>query len=231
MAGVDGSVNWAATQLAGDSATWHVAAIADLNGDGKPDLIWQNTAGTVVVWYMGGADGSTYQSAKQLAGDSSAWKLIAAADLAGNGKADLIWQNTTGTVVAWYMGGTDGSTFLSAKQLAGDSATWHIAAVADLNGDGKQDLIWQNSTGTVVVWYMGGADGSVYQSAKQLAGDSTAWKLVAAADMDANGYADLLWQNTSGTVVAWYMGGPDGSVFLSGKQIAGDSATWKLVGF
>lgn len=37
---------------------WTVAATADVNGDGHPDLLWQNTrTGQVLFWLMGGADG------------------------------------------------------------------------------------------------------------------------------------------------------------------------------
>jgi len=104
-----------------------VAAVADLDGNGKPDLIWQHTDGTVAVWYMGGADGSAYLSSKALAGASSVWRVAAVADLDGNGKPDLIWQHTDGTVAVWYMGGADGSAYLSSKALAGASSVWRVA--------------------------------------------------------------------------------------------------------
>jgi hypothetical protein len=47
-----------------------------LDGNGKPDLIWQHTDGTVAVWYMGGVDGSVYQSGKALAGPSAVWRVV-----------------------------------------------------------------------------------------------------------------------------------------------------------
>jgi hypothetical protein len=152
--------------------------VGDVDGNGKPDLLWQNSAGSVVVWFMGGTDGSVFLSGNLLAGDSATWRLVAAADMDGNGKADLIWQSTAGSVIVWYMGRFDGSVLSSGKLLAGDSATWRVAAIGDLDGNGKPDLIWQSDTGSVVVWYMGGVDGSTYQSGKMLAGDSASWKVV-----------------------------------------------------
>ena len=38
-----------------DVSGWTLVGTADFNGDGKPDLVWQNDARQVVVWYMGGA--------------------------------------------------------------------------------------------------------------------------------------------------------------------------------
>jgi len=41
--------------LAAVDPTWTVVGIADFNADGKPDVLWRNTAtGLVAVWYMNG---------------------------------------------------------------------------------------------------------------------------------------------------------------------------------
>jgi hypothetical protein len=47
------------------------------------------------------------------------WRLVGAADLDGNGKRDLIWQNdSTQQVLAAFMGGSQGATVLSSKWIA-----------------------------------------------------------------------------------------------------------------
>jgi hypothetical protein len=33
---------------------------------------------------------------------------------------------------------------------------WHLIATADINGDGKSDLLWQNGDGQAGVWLMNG---------------------------------------------------------------------------
>ena len=38
---------------------------------------------------------------------------------------------------------------------AGDSV-WQVRAAADMNGDGRSDLVWQSPTGRVVVWFLNG---------------------------------------------------------------------------
>jgi hypothetical protein len=34
---------------------WSVSRIADFNGDGKADLLWRDTSGTLAVWFLNGA--------------------------------------------------------------------------------------------------------------------------------------------------------------------------------
>jgi len=229
MGGADGSTYQSAKLLASASSGWRMAAVADLNGDGIPDLVWQSSDGSVVAWYMGGADGSTYQSAKLLAGPSSGWRIVAVADLNRDGIPDLIWQSSDGSVVVWYMGGANGSSYQSAALLAGPSSGWRMAAVVDLNGDSRPDLIWQSSDGSVVVWYMGGANGSTYQSAALLAGPSSGWRIAAVADLNADSGPELIWQSSDGSVVVWYMGGANGSTYQSAKLLSGPSSGWLVV--
>jgi len=214
---------------ASDATTIVPAVIGDFDGNGKPDLVWQYTDGSVVVWYLGGADGSSYQSAALLSGPSSGWRIAAVADLNGDGIPDLIWQSSDGSVVVWYMGGANGSTYQSAALLSGPSSGWRMAAVADLNGDGIPDLIWQSSDGSVVVWYMGGATGSTYQSAALLAGPSSGWRIAAAADLNADSTPELIWQSSDGSVVVWYLGGATGSSYQSAALLAGPSSGWLVV--
>ena len=61
-----------------------------------PDLVWQNdTTRAVTVWYMGGAQGATFQGWNYLSGGAAGWKVVGAADFNGDGVPDLIWQNDT----------------------------------------------------------------------------------------------------------------------------------------
>ena len=37
------------------TSTWTFATVGDFNGDGKSDLLWRDTSGNLVVWFMNGA--------------------------------------------------------------------------------------------------------------------------------------------------------------------------------
>jgi FG-GAP-like repeat/Beta-propeller repeat len=161
-------IGWNWLNAAG-SPGWTVVAVADMNGDGVPDLIWQNdTTRQVTVNYYGGTGGASIIGWNWLnIAGAPGWTVVAAADLNGDGVPDLIWQNdTTHQVTVNYYGGTGGASVTGWNWLniAGGSPGWTVAGASDFNGDGTPDLVWQNtSTGMVTVNFYGGAQGAVYQ--------------------------------------------------------------------
>ncbi|MCW3096780.1 MAG: multicopper oxidase, type 2 [Chthonomonadaceae bacterium] len=86
----------------------------------------------------------------------------------------------------------------------------------DFDGDGHNDLLFQNSqTGQVVAWYTNGltVQGGVVLSAVPDAG----WNVVGCADFNDDGSPDLVFQNTTTKqIVLWYM---NGSVHLGGESV------------
>ncbi len=199
---------------------WHIAAVADFNGDGVPDLVWQNdTTGQVTVHYYGGVGGATYIGWKWLNSTGApGWQVVAAADFNGDGVPDLVWQNTsTRQVTVNYYGGPGGAAILGWNWLNSAGVPgWHAAAAADFNGDGTPDLVWQNdTTRQVTVHYYGGPGGATYLSWNWL--DSAGvpgWSVKAATDVNRSGTPDLIWQNdTTSQVVVHYYGGAGGAVY------------------
>jgi hypothetical protein len=150
---------------------WTVVAIADFNGDGKPDLVAQNASGQIVVWYFGGPQGNTFLGFNWLMQfpPPGGWVVVGANDFNGDGKPDLIAQNASGQILVWYFGGAQGNVFLSGAWLSqGGAPGWTVVGSDDFNGDGRPDLVAENSSGQVVVWYFGGALGNIFQSANWL---------------------------------------------------------------
>ena len=161
--------------MIGGDASWRLASTAadyDSNADGKTDLIWTSTSGKKVLHRM---DGATILSAAVLSSDSRA-DLAGTGDFNGDGKHDLLWRNALltvvpGIVVGWLM---DDGTVVSTSVLGGD-LSWAVHGTADVNGDGKTDVLWRDAaTGGTVAWIMNALAATDHAV---LGGDAT-WTLI-----------------------------------------------------
>lgn len=97
---------WRLSDGALGDPNWSIAAVADMNADGKPDIIWHNrSTGQNVIWFMNGTSYSSYAEITRVSDLN--WRLEMAFDVDGDGNSDLIWRNyATGQNVIWLMNGT-----------------------------------------------------------------------------------------------------------------------------
>ena len=102
--------------------SWTIGTTADLNGDGKTDLVWQNTVtGESSVWLMNGGALTSGVALDTLPGQ---WRVVGTGDFNADGKADLLLHNTgTGERAVRLMNRT---TLLSTVSLGTSAITWSI---------------------------------------------------------------------------------------------------------
>jgi hypothetical protein len=164
------------TQLADSVRMGSVAVVADVNRDGKLDLIESNTVS------LGNGDG-TFQPAVVVPTAPAA--VVVAADVSGDGVVDLVLPHAPDQVSV-LLGRGDG-TFETAVDHATDSGVQTVA-VADLNNDGKPDLL-VTSPGAVAV-LLGNGGGAFHAS--------VSYRLlipvggIAIADLNGDGNLDLV---------------------------------------
>jgi hypothetical protein len=202
-----GSVTSAAATLTVNTPTPTTGVRGDIDGDGRPDLLFQDNNGFLATWLMNGA---TLSSASYLSpsnvGDGN-YRIVGTGDFNGDGKEDILFQHTDATLAVWYMNGTSqtGADLITPNN-PGDR-NWRVVAVGDVNKDGKMDLLFQHTDGTLAVWFMNGISLS---SASLLTpsnpGDRN-WRVVATGDLNNDTRLDLIFQHTDGTLATWFMNG------------------------
>jgi hypothetical protein len=170
-------------------------AIADVNRDGKPDLLivsnfGSSSGGPVLGVGLGNGDG-TFQPSLNYSLNYTP-SDIAAGDFNHDGKVDVVVSDTEGVEV--LLGNGDG-TFNSPTEYTTGS-TGEGVAVGDVNGDGVLDLVVANlgngtaSSGSVSV-LLGNGDGT-FQPAVGYNSGAVYTTAVALADMNKDGKLDIV---------------------------------------
>lgn len=120
----------------------------DLNGDGIEDLIYANS-GTGTWYYMLGQGSGTYSTAYNTGQSSSTSASALRINFYGNGKYGLLVPNGSGFWRALLFQSA-GSTFTFVDTTAPTTySAAGVAAAIDVNGDGRDDLVYGDATGGV----------------------------------------------------------------------------------
>ena len=201
-----GYVGWA------PGPDWQVKGVADFNGDGYGDMLLQNSKdSSCYVWEMNGlgfASGKSYGFVGWTPGAD--WQVKGTGDFNGDGKSDILLQNaSTGACYVWEMNGLD---FASARSYGyvgwTPGAEWEAKGTGDFNGDGKSDILLQNSKdGSCFVWEM---DGLGFAGAKSYGFvgwvPGADWQVKGIGNFNGDAYSDILLQNRKdGACYIWEM--------------------------
>ena len=139
-----------------EDPNWSLSGTGDFDGDGNVDIVLRNEAADqIVAWYMDGSGNILREDLIGRGFGDNNWKIEAAADFNGDGKADLLLRNgVSGQNLLWEM---DGGTILSESLFGRDipDVNWHIEGVRDFDSNGTIDvLLRQRSAGQALLWLM-----------------------------------------------------------------------------
>jgi len=142
-------------------------------------------------------------------------------DFNADGQADLLFENSSGQIYAWFMTGT---SLTGGGWLPTVDSQLRVVGTSDFTGDDKPDLLLQDQqTGAVTIYTMDGFTKLGEQSLPIAA--NTPWRIVGTADINGDQYADIVWENFStGQIFVWFMKPSAGNAGFAGVNgaFAGD---------
>lgn len=202
---------------ASDSPGASGIAIADLDADGDLDLAVAAPTSSSIVTYAQWSPAILGAQPRQTIGSSAATlgvSALYAADLDGDGRIDLISANTGAGTLSVFTQQPDGlfpvlpSTTIGGGTLVGVNGV----LAADLNADGRLDLVCSNPTSNDFAVFVQSAGGVFAAAPTQRvggAGVTNGAHRVIAADVDLDGDLDLVTANrTQNTITAFAQTSP-----------------------
>jgi hypothetical protein len=177
---------------------------ADINGDGKPDLICVNNGSTTLTVLTNNGSGVFGSNAPVNVGSKMVWAV--AADVNGDHKQDLICANFNSNTLTVLTNNGSG--------VFGSNATYNVGinpisiVAADINGDGSPDLNTANYSANADVSSLtmltnnGSGNFGLYATitVDSQFDDNTTPTFITAADVNNDGRPDLMVTSLSGAL-------------------------------
>jgi hypothetical protein len=201
-------------------------AVGDLNGDGKLDIVGTDRADNLVAVLLGNGNG-TFQAATNVATGKNP-TAVTVADFNGDGRADLAVTNQGDGTVGVLFGNGNGTFGAQTTYAVGGLFGGVVdLAAADLNGDGKPDLVVPYSSGPAEVdVLLNNGDGTFGMAIAHADGGLvTNPGNTAVADLNGDGHADIVTVSECGDVggtVSVLAGNGDGTFGAATNYTVGD---------
>jgi hypothetical protein len=197
----------------------YVVKVGDFNNDGRDDLAWSRVINTNTTYISLSNGDGTFKEMPMFTKGAASWSTIyqfEVGNIDGKNGDDLVW-NALGTQNRTYVSlsrgdGTYGiENFEPTTGMFQDhpvsvwDAQYYELAVADVNGNGRSDLIWYsqglNSHNVYIAESVGDVPGSLFSFKNRFnRGGSGGWTLykVVVGDIDGIAGADMVWMNPAG---------------------------------
>lgn len=191
--------------------------VGDIDGDGWSDVVASSgVVGSVSWWRNDGGAPSGWLRQDIQTGFTEA-HAVYIADINGDGVLDVVGTASALNQVAWWKN-SGGNPIIWTKQAVSNGFNYpQTAMAADIDNDGRMDIVAGSSYGDQVAWWRnGGGDPIVWT--RQIIGSEFDWAhWIYACDIDSDSLIDVVGAAYNGGEIAWWQNG-GGSPIVWTKQ-------------
>src|SRR5262245_31719179 len=206
-------------KVLGQPINFGTPALADLDGDGLPEIIYGSFDGKLYAWKSNGANvpGFPFQTNAQITSSVAIGYL----DGPGDTTPEIVFSSTADSLYVLNVDGKRRPGWPVRASAAGSSRS-PSPALADMNNDGFLDIVHLGTDGTVTVYNRNGTILPLWNHVRyttDTAGASESSPVV--ADINGDGFNDIVCGGETGQLTA--LSGADGSVLPGFPiQLAGE---------
>jgi hypothetical protein len=190
------SVSFSGQLAVGTPVSFNPIVFADFNGDGILDFAGAEATTNQITVYLGQAQG-TYSAGVPLSTPNSVYDSCFAAGGNLNGQTDIVTANCRDDSFTVYVNSGAGTFqtgvyYPTSAQVPYPGASPVALSIADVNGDGNNDIISTNIQSGDVSVFLGNGDGTVRVPAVGYATGGSPHSPALISDFNGDGKADLL---------------------------------------
>ncbi|HEX7306636.1 GH25 family lysozyme [Lentzea sp.] len=168
--GNDTSPYGTGTQIGTGWQQFRHVLLADVTGDSRADLVAARQDGTLWLYANGGNDSAPYSAGGQIGTGWGVFTRIAAGDVTGDGRADLVGVQPDGTMSLYANGGSDSAPYSAGGRIGTGWQPFDRVLLGDTNGDNRADVVATKADGSLWL-YVNTGNASAPYSAGALIGD------------------------------------------------------------
>lgn len=153
-----GTATWSGLSTVG--AGWEFAGTGDFNGDGSDDILWHNASSGALGMFQTSGSGQSWSGITRMGENYS---VVGVGDFHGDaalGQADdiLVFDASTRKLGHLDLSAQGGALSVNWHGMGQAGAAWSLLGLGDFNGDGRDDILWQQDDGRLGRFEMDGTD-------------------------------------------------------------------------